>query len=283
MADENGSAGAAGAPSATVEAAAAGRRDPLTAPPAGLGAPHGATDSPSQPDIWEQVSGLDPDELVKRHPRLAGRLGTMSQKQAQTLAAQQVAEYRQQEAQRIAAEMFQREQAERIRLAREDPDRLAQQVLAEAAQSSQANERAQQWQEYVQATQARLQEQIDAIYQEPEVKELWESGDDAMRRRLDYRSYPDFTKFSLGIAKALVDSASGKRAEELAKARLEALQADSKTQQFRRDGAAGADLGLGGGPPAGHVFTREEITRMDTATYRKYKAAISEQEAAGLI
>lgn len=276
MADENGSAGAAGAPSATVEAAAA-------APPAGLGAPNGATDSPSQPDIWEQVSGLDPDELVKRHPRLAGRLGTMSQKQAQTLAAQQVAEYRQQEAQRIAAEMFQREQAERIRLAREDPDRLAQQVLAEAAQSSQANERAQQWQEYVQATQARLQEQIDAIYQEPEVKELWESGDDAMRRRLDYRSYPDFTKFSLGIAKALVDSASGKRAEELAKARLEALQADSKTQQFRRDGAAGADLGLGGGPPAGHVFTREEITRMDTATYRKYKAAISEQEAAGLI
>ncbi len=273
MADESGPAGVAGPETVTAPAAS----------PADSAGSDQATTTASQPDIWEQVNSLDPDELVKRHPRLAGRLGTMSQKQAQRLADEQVNAYRQQEAQRIAAEQFQRDQQERIRLAREDPDRLAQQVLAEAAEHSQASERAQVWQQYEQATRAKLQSQIDAIYEEPEVKELWESGDDALRKRLDYRSYPDFTKFSVGVAKALAEAYASKKGEELARVRLEALQADSKTQQFRRDGAAVTDLGLGGGPPAGHVFTREEIARMDTATYRKYKSAIYEQESAGLI
>lgn len=272
MADESGAAGQGAAPPAADIAA-------LVAP---SGEATQAT-APGSDDIWERVTALDPDELVKKHPRLAGRLGTMSQKQAEKLAEQHVAQYRQQEAQRLAAEAVQREQQERIRLAREDPDRLAEQVLAEAAQHSQASERAQLWQQYEAETRNRLQAQINAIYDKPGVKALWESGDDALRKRLDYRTYKDFTDFVEGVADAIADHRAGTKADSLAKARLEALQADRQTEQFRRDGARAADLGLGGGPPAGHVFTREEIARMDTPTYRKYKSAIYEQEAAGLI
>lgn len=270
MADESGPAGAAGPETATAPAASpadAAGSDPATA----------------TPDIWDQIASLDPDELVKKHPRLAGRLGTMSQKQADRLAEERIAAYRQQEAQRVAAEMLQREQQERIRLAREDPDKLAERVLAEEAQNSQASERAQLWQRYETETKARLQQQIDAIYEDPEVRELWDNGDEALRKRLDFRSYPDFTKFTIGLAKVLREVGASKQADELAKARLEALQADSKTQQFRRDGAAGADLGLGGGPPGGRVFTREELDAMSVTEYRKHKTAIDAQVAAGLV
>lgn len=277
MADETGQAGAAGAPTATVETANA-------APPAGTGAPDGATDSASQtPDIFAQLATLDADEIIAKHPKLAGRLGTLAQKQAQDVARREIEAFKQAEQQRIAAEAYQREQDERIRLAREDPDRLAEQILAEAAEAGRNVERSQLWSEYENQTRARLQQQIDSVYQQPGVKEIWESGDETVRQKLDYRRYKDFTSFVVGVADVIADDRANKKGESIAKARLEALQADSQTQQFRRDGAQVTDLGLGGGPPAGHVFTREEIAGMDTATYRKFKAAIYEQEANGLI
>ncbi len=273
---EDGAAGAAAGAAATGETANA-------APPAGANAETSATTSSADDAFWERLSAADPDELVKRHPRLAGRIGTLSQKQAERLTAQQMEQYRTEQAKLAAADLYRREQEERVRLAREDPDQLAERVLAEVAEQGRESERAQHWAQYQQVTNQRLQAQIDAIYESPEIKALWESGSDEIRKQLDYRNYPDFTQFSIGVAKAYAADQVGKRGEEVAKARLEAIQADTKTAQFRRDGAAAADLNLTGGPNPGHVYTREEIARMDTATYRKHKAAIYQQEADGLI
>lgn len=278
MADEGGPAGAAGASTATVVA------EP-SAPPAGTDAPSGATATQSEQqspaDIWAQVANLDPDELVKKHPRLAGRLGTMSQKQAERLAAQQVEAYRQQEAARFAAEQLQRDAQERIRLAREDPDKLAERVLAEEARSAEASREHDTWRRYEDETRTRLQAQIDAVREQPIFKEVAEHGTEVQQKALDYRQYRDFTAYVTGVAEAVADYRAAKKADELAKARLEALQADSKTQQFRREGANGADLGLGGGPPGVRDFTPEEVANFTPDEWRKYKAHVLAQAEAG--
>ena len=275
MPDENGAAGQGGPSSATGSAAAA--------PPAGQGGSDQATSSTDGDGIWAQVLTLDADELVKRHPKLAGRIGTLSQKQAQALAAQQMNDYRQSEATRLAAEQQQRTRNERVRLAREDPDQLAQQVLTEEAQSERDQVEAQLWGRFEQHTKGQLQAQIDGIYQDPEIQDILANGDVETIRRLDYRQYPDFTKFSLGVARVLRDAHAGKLANDLAKGRTEAMMADQQSQRLRRDGANGADLGLSSGLAAGHIFTREELASMPMSEYKKHKAVIEKQAEEGLI
>jgi len=78
------------------------------------------------PDPYAKVVELDPDELIRRHPKLQGKLGQLAQSQAQRLA--------QQEAQRLAAQQRDQEEIREIQQRRQRLDDLLDQGDTLAAQ-----------------------------------------------------------------------------------------------------------------------------------------------------
>ena len=100
----------------------AARPDDLeTGPDAAATAEYAAATTPvpaPEPDIWDRVGELDPDELFRRHPalerRFHGAVGSIAQRQAQQIAAQQAA-HLQAEAERRAEELAAQRELERLR------------------------------------------------------------------------------------------------------------------------------------------------------------------------
>lgn len=52
-----------------------------------------STEAAETPDPYARIQELDPEEILKRHPQLQGKLGREAQKQARTLAQQLAPEY----------------------------------------------------------------------------------------------------------------------------------------------------------------------------------------------
>lgn len=84
---------------------------------------------PTEPDIWGRVSELDADELIRKHPKLAGKLGDLANKQARQLAAAEKERWEQDQQKRLA----EREAEELDQLAESDPYALAERVLEKRA------------------------------------------------------------------------------------------------------------------------------------------------------
>lgn len=257
-------------------------------PPANATASGTATETPAEgtsadDDRWAWLDGVDPDELIRKLPKLQGKVGARAQQQAEKIATERIDKLQadQRATQQQAAETAERE--ERQRLARENPDALAEKILAdEAAREERALEQ-QRFVEQQNQMAQHIETELNAVYSRPAVKALMDSGDEATRNRLNWRNYRTFAEFVEGVGEALTDHRANAKAEELAKARLEAMQRDGQAGRFRTEGAGGADLGLSGGVPGGRLFTREEIADMPLDEYRKHKGAIAQQAAAGLI
>ena len=247
--------------------------------PAGEAGADAAQAATNETDIWARLAEADPDEVLRRLPRLQGKVGALAQSQAQKQLDAFKAE--QAQAARVVAE--QADRAERQRLARENPDALAERVLVEEATRTAAEQDQSRWQAQQEALASHLQEQLNGVYAIPVVKELWEKGDDAAKAKLDWRKYPTFAAFVESVAEAVAESKADARAEVLAKARVEAMTRDGRVQRMAGEAQAnGADLGLGG-IPGGRLYSAADLASMPLEEYRKNRASIEAQAAQGLI
>lgn len=87
-----------------------------------------ATPTPDEAAYWQWLQGRDPDELLARHQRLAGKIGEKADK----LAQKRVAEQRAQDEAR-------RQEEERRRLRDEDPYKYAETEREREAEQAKAN------------------------------------------------------------------------------------------------------------------------------------------------
>lgn len=245
-----------------------------------------ATDSAAESvaaDPYALIADLDPDELVKRFPKLQTRIGHLAQKQAQQQAQAQMEAFRADQ-QRLAEVQRQQEQlAEMEALARQDPEApLSQKVLSDTLKQRSQAQKLEEWKALREDMARGVQKQIEAVYEKPEVKALWDAADEATRKRMDYRTYADFSDFVMGVSDVLGEARVNARADELAKARIKAMEATNKIAAAT-NGAERPDLGLGDGAPGARRFSRSDIASMSLAEFKKNESEIDRQAREGQI
>lgn len=247
-----------------------------------------ATSAPSdaaqaEQDPYALLSTLDPDELIRRHPKLQGKLGALAQQQAQKQAQAQIDAFRAEQARLQQIQQEQAKLAELEALARQDPESpLSQKVLTDTTMTRAQQQRQQEWQK-LQADMAQgIRRELEAVLTQPEVVELYQRGDENVRKRLDFNNYGSMKEFIIGVGKVLAEAEVEAKAEELASARLKAKEASAKIAAAT-NGAERPDLGLGSGAPNSRVFSRSDIKRMSRAEFAANEAEIDRQAAAGLI
>ncbi len=264
-----------------------------TAPPAtaqGDGASSEATPTVAETeaastevDIWAKLSELDPDELIRRNPRLQGKVGSLAQQQAQRLAS----EIEQKNAARIAAQAEASRRAELRRLAEENPDALATRVVADLAQQEREERERASITRTTESLHQQLAQELNSFYDRAIVKEVWEHATPEMKQKLTWTNYNDIPSFLEAASDIISDYRAEKKsttkAEELAKKRYEAMVKEAQLAAVKSDAESGTDLNLDSMSSGTKIFTRQEIRDMSLEEYRKHKTTIAAQRAAGLI
>jgi hypothetical protein len=278
MADETALA-TAPAPEATTSVSPAS--DAASTPPAATEA-----STPTLADPYALLADADPEELIRRFPKLQGKLGALAQRQASQQAAAIREEYERQK-----ADELERQRIAYLRdLAKDDPESpLSQAVLKQAIEDERRRAEAerqqlnrQQWDAMTQQMAEGLNKQLTAVLEDPKVKEVWQSGDTETRRRLDFKSYDSHTAYVLGVASVLAEHDLQRQADKLAKAREKAADASDKVAEIKKT-AERPDLGLGGAAPGTKIWTRSELRNIDPADWKTHKAEILRQQDEGLI
>lgn len=263
---------------------------PATAQDGGSTSPATPTDVTQAPpeqqqdDIWARVAELDLDELIRRNPRLQGKVGSLAQQQSQKA----ISEYQSRavrEAEERAAEAH---RAELLDLARNNPDALAERVAADIAKQTVEERTRSQTARAIEAEHTKLANELNAFYRKPIVEEVWGNADAETRAKLTWTNYDTVTDFLEAAAEVLSEYRSEKKsaakAEELAKKRFEAMMKEANIEKVKTDAeSAKADLNLDGLSSGTRIFTREEIKAMPLEEYRKHKTAIRAQVAAGYV
>jgi hypothetical protein len=250
------------------------------APTAAESAPEANTED----EIWARLSELDPDEVIRRNPKLQGKVGSLAQQQAQRALAQRD----QERMAEMAQQARQRERAELRRLAEENPDALAARVVADTARAEMAERDRSLAAQAVDREHQKLAGELNALYQKPIIREIWEQADEATRSKLNWTNYdsiPDFMDAASDvISDYRAEKKAGAKAEELAKKRFEAYQKDQKVEAVKSDAATTAsDLNLDGLSSGTRIFTRAEIKAMSLDEYNQHQSAILAQSRAGYI
>lgn len=241
-------------------------------------------------DIWARVSELDPEELIRKNPRLQGKLGALAQQQAQRARQEAEADYQRQIAEQREAARIAEERATKRRLAQDDPDALAARIQAELAQQE-YQEQQQRLLEVQRGEMSRaLADRLDKFQAKPIFLEAWNEADAETRQKLSWTNYREIDDFFEAAAEIIADHRSNKKsaakAEELANKRLEALQKERAVEGVKAEAADGrADLGLDGVSTGDHIFSESEIrANIGDAAWRKANISkINAQAQAGLI
>lgn len=237
-------------------------------------------------DIWARVAELDPEELIRKNPRLQGKVGALAQQQAQRARAEADAAYNaRMEAARIAEE-----RATMRKLATEDPDALALRVQADIARTE-YQEQQNRLLEAQQAEMSRsLAERLDRFQSKPIFLEAWNEVTPAEREKLKWTNYREIDEFFEAAADVIAEHRSAKKAEAKAEAlaakRLEALQKERAVEGVKAEAAGGrADLNLDGLSSGDHIFSESEIrANIGNAAWRKANLAkVNAQAQAGLV
>ncbi len=268
---------------ATMAAEAATQTGESTAAPTDGGQAEATTGAE---DMWARVLELDPDELIRRNPRLQGKLGAMAQQQSQRATQEAEARYNEQIATAREAQRVAEERSTRRRLAETDPDALAAKVIADEARA--------EWQEQQKTlldTQRgemsrAIATRLDAFYNKPIFKETWEAATPDQRTKLSWTNYREIDDFFEAAAEIISDHRSEKKAEVLAQKRLEALQKEHAVEAVKAEAANGrADLNLDGLSTGEHIFSQSEIkANVGNSDWRKANLSkVNAQAAAGLI
>jgi hypothetical protein len=231
-------------------------------------------------DPYASVADLDVDELIRRHPKLQGKIGALSQKQA-LAEIQRLTRQRQMEQE---AQMERARREELRQLARNDPDRLAEVVQRDLRKEDvQARER-ELWMRFQRETGGQLESQFNEFYQRPIVKEVWAKTDDATRAKLDWRNYDSVGEW----AEAAADVLAEHKADSKARKRVEAATKSGRVEAMAGEASEGVDLGLGGMVEGGRRFRRSEIdpkspNYMGRDLWRRNAKAIEYQIDHGLL
>ncbi len=218
-------------------------------------APAGA---PTQPeDIWQKLADLDPDELLRRHPRLAGKVGEIADRL-----------YRR----RLMEEERRRQEEEKRRLREEDPFKYVEM---------------EKQQEEEQQRLARLVAEIDTnvLYR------LFAEAPEPVQKALAGKSYAHLSPYEARVAylrdlftawqeHALTERLSQEK-QRLARELREALRKEVLSEVNGRE----PPPDVGGGNTVSGLITQEEWERHrhDPAWRRANRQRINESLARGLI
>ena len=250
-----------------------------------VAAPTEAEATPASPeDIWAKVAELDLDELIRRNPRLQGKVGSLAQQQSQRA----ISEFQTRQTAELAEQAKRTERAELARLAREDPDALAARVVTDLAKTEFEENNRSQAARAVEAEHTKLANELNALYEKPIVKELWDQADADTRAKMTWTNYNTISEFMEVMSDVISDYRAekkvGTKAEELAKKRFEAMVKESKIEGVKSDAeTAASDLNLDGLSSSEHIYTPAEIAAMTLEEYRQVKTKIRAQAAAGYI
>lgn len=237
-------------------------------------------------DIWARVAELDPEEMIRKNPRLQGKVGALAQQQAQRARAEADAAYNA----RVEAARVAEERATMRKLAQEDPDALALRVQADLART----EYQEQQQRLLDAQQSEmsrsLADRLDKFQSKPIFLEAWNEASPADREKLKWTNYREIDDFFEAAAEVISEHRSEKkaaaRAESLAAKRLEALQKERAIDGVKAEAADGrADLNLDGMSSGDHIFSESEIrANIGDAAWRKANLSkVNAQATAGLV
>lgn len=256
-------------------------------------------DSAATPEIvapkpsWKDIdfTQVDVKELISSVPALQGVLGNMSQAQAAKIARKMLQEEQARIQAEEQAEALKRGREEKRRLAREDPDKLA-----EIVQEEVTKEEYQDWQRGIRQSMQQelhgyIQEQVQEVYADPDVQDVMKDADRETLEMLDWRNHPGLASWVKTVNKVVARKQAEKeaeaRAEKLYQARSKAAQKESIVEGAKNDATDGVDLGLAGGVPGGRLFTQADLADMlrrgDLSEYRKYKQIIAVQAREGRI
>lgn len=236
------------------------------------------------PDPYAAIADLDPDELLRRHPRLQGKLGALAQQQAQRQVAQLQAQ------QQAAAQAAAAEAEERMRLqnwshlAEQDPGQLSQEIgNYQRQQEIQRQQSAQIDQARAQMAQ-ELTNQFNAVYSQPEIQQvIAETKDPAILEQLDWRRYPNVASYITATARVVGQHYAAREGDRLANERLEALRRSQSAQRFAGEAANGVGQTVAGAPVGGHIFSEDELKAMSVEDWRKHKAEVERQRQNGTL
>jgi hypothetical protein len=237
-------------------------------------------------DIWAKVLELDPEELIRKNPKLQGKLGALAQLLGQRYAQETSQRYEQQIAEGRERERIANERAERKRLAENDPDALAARVLADEARTEFQEQQRQLLERQRSEMSRSLATRLDAFTQKPIFAEAWEAATPDERKKLDWTNYREIDDFFADAAEVISEHRASKKADALSAKRLEAARKESAIEGVKAEAANGrADLNLDGMSTGEHIFSESEIrANIGNAAWRKANLSkINQQAAAGLI
>jgi hypothetical protein len=239
---------------------------------------------PAPVDPYVLSADIDIDELLRRNPKLQGKFGQAVQR-GTNAEVQRLARERQAEDE---AKMAQARLIEKRELARNNPDKLAQETLRELREEEVKTREQDLWKKFQKETGGQLEQQFNDFYLQPDVKSLWDSTDDATRRRLDWRNYDSVGQWNAVAADILADFKAEKLAEVRAKRMIEAAEKSSRVEAMAGEASEGVDLGLGGMVSGGRQFKLSEITPghpnfMGREAWKKHASAIEYQVDNGLL
>lgn len=252
-----------------------------------------AAEAPSAEDLfWAKFNETDPDELIKRNPRLQGKVGALAQKQAQQAEAAATARLRaEHQAEQTRQEAALR-QAELLNLADTDPDRLAERFKEDAAKQRQSDIEEAQFDRWKSNVSNGLEAQYNEVYDDPEFREIFDASDDVTKASFDHHNHPNVKSWMRVLTNAYADhrvkSQVEKRAEEIATKRIAAATKSDQIENMASEASQGIDLGVGGATPGGRIFRRSELAEMKRtsegrAEWKKHREAIEYQADHGLI
>ncbi len=239
---------------------------------------------PAPIDPYVLSADIDIDELLRRNPKLQGKVGQAVQRQT-AAEVQRLARERQVEQESLKERA---RRAELRELARNNPDQLAQETLKDLRTQEVKDREQELWKKFQKETGGQLEQQFNDFYLQPDVKAFWDSTDDATRRRLDWRNYDSVGQWNAVAADLLSDFKAEKLAETRAKARIEAAEKSSRVEAMAGEASEGVDLGLGGMVSGGRTFRLSEITPghpnfMGRENWKKHASAIEYQVDHGLL
>lgn len=217
---------------------------------------------PANDDIWDRASALDADELLRRHPKLQGKLGSLAQKQAQK------------EAERLADSIVERRLAEKEAASER-------QRLEELADEGDLYALGQVKKSEIQKTRQQQSKSLERVHLERDIwsknvdpvllgfmEELDETERDSVKGRYEKGEYGEDP---VGARKAYFKDVMERFAKrEIAKTRkkwekdeLPALVKERLSEGI--DGEPSPDSGAGGTAPRGPM-TQEEFDRIKNNT-----------------
>lgn len=236
--------------------------------------------------FWARLEGLDPDEVIRKAPRIQGKVGALAQQQGQKAEREAEARYQQALADAREAARIANERETRVGLAKSDPDALAAKVLADEA----AAEYREQQDRLLEAQRGEMSRslaaKLDAFHSKAIFREAWDAATPEQRSKLSWTNYREIDDFFEAAAEVISDHRAEKKADALAAKRLEALKKDAGIEGIKAEAAGGrADLNLDGMSTGEHIFSQSEIqANIGNAAWRKANISkINQQAAAGLI